>query len=77
MSKIKELDNWRHNLCSWIGRFNVTQDVSTTQFDLKIQYNPDQNLVTLWKLTNQLQSLYEEAKDLKSPTQYWRTNLEG
>lgn len=34
MNKIKELNNWRHSPCSWIGRFNVTQDVSPTQFDL-------------------------------------------
>lgn len=34
MSKIKELNNWRHSPYSWIGRFDVTRDVSPTQFDL-------------------------------------------
>jgi hypothetical protein len=63
-----ELKNWSHIPCSWIGRLNIVEYISSSQLDMS-QCNPNKNLSKLvWG--------YQQT-DLEAKTQNSQHNMKN
>ena len=54
MKDIKELGKWRETPCSWLGRTQCCQDVSSSQTDLHVKHNPIRIVATYFVDTDRL-----------------------